>query len=334
MRQFAFGACIRISLRLLRTFALISAVVFLGAASAYTAWCWRVSWGDAPLVTPAARELAWSRALHWVRQNEAALLDDPNSALWWMLGQTAAVSSDTYLASLVKRHVDSQYPSLGDGYSPWRRMIDGVSPITSQGFPLELLGQLAPYQRDFVHAATCSPVTQPDFSVTGGFLQTSRCTPNLWHAFTQDQVCATHQLMALQVYRQNRCSGPQPEGRLQRELTRDVQSQMNWMPWFCDAYIQRTLVLVWQQGRGAVPPVWVNRVVNAQSKDGGWSGSRRLFEQSEGLFVRVLERMLPPWLFTAGRARVSDFHATAQAMLLLSLSRQDARAGVWVLNDE
>lgn len=300
---------------------------------AYLTWCWSASHGDRMAPVEARRE-AWQHALRWVSDNESRLLENPNSALWWMLHHAAEVSKDSYLRGLVDRHVSMLYGNDREVHMPWRRMIDVNAKVSINQLPMEALVGMVPYQRDFLHATLCAPVRTPDQAVSGEFLQRNLCRPNLLHVVFRDKVCATHQLMALQVHRQGHCGGAQPSAALRAELTEDVKAQLFWFPWFEDADLQRVLMVYWQQGPSGVNPAWFNRVLEAQRSDGGWSGERQIIGLPDGLQPSVIRQSLDRWRGQPVRPLASDFHASAQGVLLVALSLQHEHAGVWALGDE
>lgn len=300
---------------------------------AYLLWCWSAS-QEEQFATVDERRQAWTAAISWLQSNEEQLLEQPNTALWWMLHHAAEVSSNPYLTGLVQRHVDLLYGQGREVHLPWRRMIEPSATVSINALPIEALLYMAPYQRDFLHATVCAPVHAPDQTTSGAFLERNLCRPNILHVVLKDKVCATHQLMALQVHRQSRCPGPQPSDGLRAELSADVRSQLFWFPWFEDADLQRVLMLYWQQGAVGVRPAWFNRVIRAQRDDGGWSGDRQIVGLP-GVVQPVLFRQARQWWQGEKVTPLrSDFHASAQGVLLLALSLHADQGGVWALGDE
>lgn len=318
--------------RLIRLSSTLLALVAM-ACLAFALWCWRSN-VSVELASVSERELAWQRSIQWIRLHEEALLSDGNSALWWMLHEAAQRHPDPYLSDLVRRFLERQFPDLGDGYSPWRRLVDGRSAIGSQAVPLDVILQMLPYQRDFLHAATCRPVVTPDQRVSGEFLTRNQCERWLPALVVKDKVCSTHQLLALQVYRRSGCPDALASPALRQELTQEVMHQMQWLPLFEDAYIQRVLVLHWQQGARAVRPVWVNRVLSAQGADGGWSGKRRVLSWPIWAQPAALFNLWANWRGQEPVDLGSDFHATAQAILLIALSLEQSPQGYWALSEQ
>jgi hypothetical protein len=316
-----------------RRFLWRASFVLVSLTVAYVAWCWSASHSGS-MASVEERRHAWQHALRWVSDNESQLLENPNSALWWMLHHAAEVSNNPHLRSLVHRHIFILYGEGKDEHMPWRRMIDVDAQVSINQLPMDALLDMVPYQRDFLHATLCAPVHTPDQAVSGEFLQRNLCRPNLLHVVLRDKVCATHQLMALQVHRQSRCDGPQPSPALRAELIHDVQAQLFWFPWFEDADLQRVLMVYWQQGPSGVNPAWFNRVLKAQRTDGGWSGERQVVGAPAWLQPAAFRQGLDRLRGEPIRPLTSDFHASAQGVLLLALSLQHEHHGVWALTDE
>jgi len=223
---------------------------------------------------------------------------------------------------------------MDGGYSPWRRLVDGHSPVAAWAMPAHVVAVMVPYQRDFLHAVTCQAGSPQGVHEPGAFLVRNLCRPNFWTVLSKDKVCATHQLMAMQAYRQTRCRDAAVNAAVVEELARDVHAQLVWLPAFEDAYIQRVLVMYWQHGGQAVRPVWLNRVLSAQRADGGWSGERWVLELPEAAQPSVLRNAVLQMVGRAPRPVRSDFHATAQAMLLLALTLKSEHQGVWALGEQ
>lgn len=55
-------------------------------------------------------------------------------------------------------------------------------------------------------------------------------------------------------------------------------TQLTWDVRVVDVYLQRVLMLVDSGARSRVKPVWLSRVLKAQSKDGGWSAFQALIQ--------------------------------------------------------
>jgi hypothetical protein len=92
-----------------------------------------------------------------------------------------------------------------------------------------------------------------------------------------------------------------------------IVGQLTWDPRVVDVYVQRVLMLVESGAVERVKPVWLQRVLAAQQPDGGWAGVDPLLELGSEFSLG-----LGPRGFTLSPPR-SDFHASAQGLLLLSL---------------
>jgi hypothetical protein len=270
-----------------------------------------------PEPTVAEKQLAYERAKAWIRQNESAVLNEGNVALWWFLSATADVMDDAYLHELVKRYIDDHYAE-GSPSLVWLRMVAPQVPAWTQGYDSS---ELVPYQKFFLHAINCQPV-----SMVGGdtsiFLRQNMCSPQVSKVLLGEAACTTHHLMGIHLYKRSRCEAPVGLPELESQLFDDVQTQLTWDPRVRDAYVQRVLVLQWFGRSHQVKPVWLRRVMSAQLADGGWAWSAPMPEVpsllqgwSFGRFWRgvVLQQPLDDLY-------VSDFHPTAQGLLLMALS--------------
>lgn len=273
---------------------------------------------------PVPRELArasFKRSVAWLLSHEQQVLGDGNAALWWMVQTAAERSGDPDLHRLVKRSIELAYAGP-NATSPWRRLVEPQARIEPRD---SLIDGLEPYQRFYYYAATCRPV-EPDSQGMGSqrFLASNVCQPMWRKVLLADNVCTTHQLLGIRMARRSGCPmGPQVAA-LEAELLHDIAWQLKLDPVFRDAYIQRVLTMYWVAGPQYVKPVWLRRVLDAQRTDGGWSGDRALPELPDWLQPAMFRRWagaIWPARFGAA-APVSEFHPTAQALLLMALAMQ------------
>lgn len=98
--------------------------------------------------------------------------------------------------------------------------------------------------------------------------------------------------------------------------SKKIVNQMIGDPRVVDVYLQRSLMLAESGLFEAIKPVWLQRVLEAQMKDGGWGDfyllSPTIYGHSIGFNSHRL-RLLN------SRQIKSSFHATAQGIFLLSL---------------
>lgn len=262
---------------------------------------------DEPEPTLAEKQQSFRRAVGWMRANEAHLLQDGNSALWWMVQTAAERTGDDYLKSLVHRAMTLTYGDTASAAPPWKRIVYPQAEVALNMFSLQ---GFEPYQRFFYHAVTCHPVDLDDGGDTSEFLSPGVCHPIATQVYAKDAVCSTHQLMGVKLLQRVGCPTQVDLAKLQSELLADIEQQMRWDVLFKDAYIQRVLMLQWVGHPGQVKPIWLHRVLAAQQADGGWVGRRQVPE---------LPDWLQPWRLK-DQAAPTNFHATAQGLLIAALA--------------
>lgn len=287
----------------------------------------RAANADAEPVPPALAREAFNRSVVWLTSHEQQVLGDGNAALWWMVRTAAERTGDPALQALVKRSVALVY--TGDNTrSPWRRLVEPQASIEPRD---SLLEGLLPYQRFYYYAATCRPV-EADRSGMGSqdFLETNVCQPMWRKVLVGDNVCTTHQLLGIRMARGSGCGLAPQVANLEANLLEDIERQLQLDPVFRDAYIQRVLTMYWVAGPQHVKPIWVRRVLEAQRADGGWSGDRFLLGLPDWLQPATFRRwmsVIMPSRFTAAQPE-SEFHPTAQGMLLMALAMNPVVASV------
>lgn len=143
-------------------------------------------------------------------------------------------------------------------------MLEPAAPINAFSRAID---SLSDYQRFFHHALTCLPL---DLKVgsTEEFLQRDMCKPMLTKVGWLDPVCTTHQLIGLMLIRQTGCVGVPRLDPLQDELLDNVEIQLTWDPVVRDPHIQRLLLLSLNGRVGAIKPIWLHRILDAQEDDG------------------------------------------------------------------
>lgn len=271
---------------------------------------------DCPPIPPQTFKQRFDRSLQWLKDNESQVLADGNSALWWMIQTAAQRTRDPYLLALMDRAVASHYPAHQHG-DPWKRMVD---PKADVRLSFSHAAALEPYQRFFLHALTCFPVEIPGGDTTR-FLGQNMCFPQVAKVFLGDPVCTTHQQMGLQLFRRTACPGGTELATLEAELLDDIESQLSWDPIVRDPYYQRLLMLAWNGRADRIKPGWLQRFLDAQEADGGWLGHRRIPELPEWMQPwHWREQIAQRWpAVLKPQYKQKDFHATAQAVLLLAL---------------
>ncbi len=280
--------------------------------------------GNRPVDPPtlAQRQAHLERAITWVVNNEGVLRDDANVALWQMVDVTANLTGDPRLHAIVQRANQRLFPE-GGTHGPWMRMM---SPQAKVDPTLISPSELEGYQLDFLSALTCG-TTESVWSSSDQWRRTNQCRP-LWRNMTVgDRACSTHQLMALNILQRMACPGMVAAPGLQEELVQDIRWLLRADPLMKDVYIQRVLMLMWTRGEGALEPIWLHRVMAAQQSDGGWMWRLQIPEAPTGMDLWDLHRWLSrhwPGLFNP-HLKHTDFHASAQGLLLMALAVQAAQ---------
>jgi hypothetical protein len=108
---------------------------------------------------------------------------------------------------------------------------------------------------------------------------------------------------------------------LKKDLLADIRQQMGVDVVVKDVYLQRVMMLMWYGDPASVKPIWLRRVLMAQQADGGWIGGRQMPELPEKLQPWFIRSQLAQWWptrFTS--ASTSDFHASAQGLLITALA--------------
>ena len=297
------------------------ATALLVVSAAFIGGSWWLASRPADPVSAESIEHHRALAMQWLRRHEQDALADANVALWWMIQRAAQHSGDPYLHQLTQQaiahHFDGPFAQ-----EPWRRMLEPRAEILAFARGLE---KLVDYQRFFHHAMTCKalPLANGD---TERFLRGDMCAPMWREVFWRDPVCTTHQVFGQMLYQQTGCPPVGRQDQLQQQLLDDVELQLTWDPVMRDPHIQRVLVLVMNSRAAHVKPIWLQRILAAQEADGGWRGYRRIPELPEWMQPWVWRDQLGRWWpdrFPSDR-RDFDFHASAQAILLLTLLQPPA----------
>lgn len=250
----------------------------------------------------------FERSVSWLNSNYAAVENTDNPILWWMIKQAALTSQNKTLKSIYstykKDHLDTQpanlsTPMFDKFYRP--RIPD-----------IRAFSKLADYQTFFFYALSCDsdlgsePVIQKQLSA-------EFCTMHYLHPR-----CITHQLMGLRFMQRYQCGYDDIVNSAINELSDIVVAELSWDFRVGDAYIQRVLMLLDTGNREKIKPVWINNILNAQNEDGSWDDLDPLLYLGNGYafgYTSMLPKVTKP---------AADFHATAQAVWLLSLLLNDS----------
>lgn len=300
----------------------VSAVLFVGliAVSLAAVALWLGN-RDVPPTTEAQREQAFRRAVSWMRAHETELLRDSNMALWWFVQTAAERTNNPDLRALLLRH---RAVATQDGINrlPWWHMMDPNADTLRHIVPLDAL---EPYQRFLYHAVTCEPVALAEGD-TRAFLAPALCRPMLTQVILDDPACTTHQLAGVMLMARMACAPQHTLPPLARALLQDIEHQMQWDVVVKDAYFQRVMMLMWQGRPEQLKAVWLHRVYQAQQPDGGWAGGRQFPELPQWVQPWALRAHLAKWWPSRFHVNAgTDFHASAQGLLITALALQERR---------
>lgn len=245
---------------------------------------------------------SFAAAVDWLSVNRQQILQQNNVALWWMIQRSAEISRNPRLGSLFEEY-RARY--LERGRNIWRPMFyPGRWVVVESNDAAEF----DDYQLHFLYAINCDPelATRP--------LILAQLDPSYCDAHPFRPACASHQLMGLRFMQRARCGDPRATEDAIRQLQTRVSRQLTWDPRVVDVYLQRVLMLTESGARNALKPVWLDRVLKAQQSDGGWAGIDSMLSLMDGKLSFGFDARGITF-----RPPVSDFHATAQGLLLMSL---------------
>ena len=249
------------------------------------------------------------KAMQWHVDHREKILQSDNAILWWMVKESADLTGDPRLQSLL-----ADYKRLkidGNPNNIWQHFFDRNSTT-----PLEVysLIQILPdYNLLFVYGLTCK-AELGELNIIQSQLRQDFCAEE--HPISP--ACLTHQVMGLRFMQRRNCGEPASIQALIHTLQGKIITQLTWDPRPVDVYVQRVLMLVDSGARDQVKPAWLGKVLAAQMADGGWGdfiplvplGSHRYF----GLTAHGIGR----------RSYESNFHTTAQGLLLMALLNAEA----------
>jgi hypothetical protein len=162
------------------------------------------------------------------------------------------------------------------------------------------------YNWHFVYAITCDRelAKVPEIAVQNeaGFCD----------AHTLRPACVTHQLMGLLLLKRSECGDTEQLNATIQTLQTRIRRQLTWDPRVVDVYMQRVLMLVSSGAPEMVKPVWIKKLIDNQQADGGWSPFLPLLPLGDQRYLGIKR------LLSIGK-RESDFHMTAQGVLLFTL---------------
>jgi len=177
-----------------------------------------------------------------------------NAALMHMVADCALISGDQRLQSLA-----AAYFRVNVKPYRWGRLVDPNSPI--ERLPDDVFRSIDNYQRWFLHAVapTEYPLSAED--------RADMFSPDKYRTGR-----ATHQLLALYLYRKHNGSNPHLDWLI-RHISVRIASEASIDFRVTDLYLQRISFLLAAGQQNLVKRRWVERALDAQQPDGGWLSS-------------------------------------------------------------
>ena len=288
----------------------LSAALFLGGG-----WMALAVLSNRSEAAASSEQVVHSLALSigWLKTHESDVLSDNSVMLWRMVRDAAHIGGDPYLNALYnsayERYRDSQWSAnlWGPVLAPGTQMASDIQIGDVSGLP--------DYNKFLVYAATCDQGLASEAAVRQQ-LSPTLCSvfPTMRNLFSPS--CATHQLMGFMLRREHRCTGTVDVdlriSLLQQRIVRELNVDFR----VTDVYLQRVLMLYWTGAANLVQPVWLNKVLKQQRTDGGWSDQHTIAELWGD---QILAFGGYDSSFVTMRQAPSNFHATAQGILLLTL---------------
>ncbi|MEE9492185.1 MAG: hypothetical protein V3W04_02230 [Gammaproteobacteria bacterium] len=260
---------------------------------------------DVPIHDQQALDTSLESGIQWLLANRETILADSNRILWRMLQKAAARSGDARLDELVTTYLNRHQSALRN--SSWGYLFDDKhwAPLN-----YDQLKHLPEYNQHFIYAMSCDP------ELAKVPLIAEQNSPDFCNQHRLRPACVTHQMMGVLLLERKQCETDFDVAAVKSVLQDRIYQQLRWDPrGAVDVNIQRVLMLEESGAGERVKPIWIQRILDAQLADGGWSPNQPV--------ISVANKTLS----FGGKGLVSDpvvasFHATAQAIYLLSLRHQ------------
>lgn len=254
-------------------------------------------------VTHQDIKLHFHRSVSWLDSSYSSLENIENPILWWMIKEAASnsdnITLDRIYSTYKKDHLDNRpanlsTPMFDKFYRP--KMPD-----------ISLLKGLQDYQLFFFYALSC------DANLGSEPVIQRQMVPQFCSLHYLHPRCVTHQLMGLRFMQRYQCGYDDTVAATIAALQQIVISELTWDFRVGDAYIQRVLMLVDTGAYKETKPVWIRNILNAQNDDGSWDDLHPVLYLGNDFYLGHTS------MWPALKKQQADFHATAQAIWLLSL---------------
>lgn len=288
-------------------------VITLGCVTGHDLYCrlffWQV-WQNNRDIDPVAKEeiqLHFDRSVQWLDHNFSQLQNNQNPILWWFIKQAAQQSSDPVLGRIYHQYKAEQLDKQAANLSTplfnelYRPRIPDIS----------MLSQLDDYQVFSFYSYSCDEELEKEPLIQQQ-LEPRFCSLHYLHPR-----CITHQLMGLRFMQRYQCGHENKVSETISALQEKVISELTWDFRVTDSYIQRILMLHDTGASARIKPLWIKNILTAQNGDGSWDDLYPLITLPGGKVIALTSKAVK-----IQQPRAS-FHATAQALWLLSLLLTD-----------
>ena len=247
-------------------------------------------------------EKSLKKGIGWLDHNRTDILNEANPMLWWMVKESADLTHDLALIDLYGQY-RARYLNVNP-YNAWLHLFytDSTAPLSSGQ-----LENLPNYNLFFLYGLSCNA------DLGRSSIIQEQLRPEFCNAHLLSPACVTHQMMGFRFMQRRDCGNSEDVRKAIIVLQDKVVTQLTWDFRAVDVYLQRILMLQDSGASERIKPVWIARALSAQDSDGGWAGFQPLFPLGSELSVGFSGRGV-----SVNRKR-SDFHATAQGVLLMSL---------------
>ena len=247
---------------------------------------------------------SFNQSVVWIKQHEHQFENVHNPMLWWMLKEVADLSKNDDLETVFNRYKDRNYTRYNR--SAWSYLFFGTTPDV---FNQAGIFQLPDYNLHFIYGFSCNKELA-ELDVIKQQNETNFCRNN----YPLSPACVTHQLMAFRFMQRTGCQQVDNLTEKVEILSETIQYQSIFDFRVLDAYIQRVLMQLDSGQFDKVNKRWVQRIINAQQEDGGWTDFQPLIplgnKKAIGFSTQGLLSVMTP---------VSNFHATVQGAWVMAL---------------
>ena len=253
--------------------------------------------------TEAEIRASFEKSIVWLQTNRTQILASTNSMLWWMIKESADITQDPRLVDLYNTYKKDVLDKNPRNY--WNSLFNKNNYINID--PLSII-QYPDYNQHFLYGTTCSRDLGKE-EIIQRQLKMDFC--NEYHPISP--ACVTHQMMGMRFMQRHDCGDQAMVKEVIAALQEKIVAQLTWDPRVVDVYLQRVMMLMDSGAKERIKPIWIKSVIGEQLEDGGWSGSEALFPVGGEKYFSFTSQIM------GIRGIKSDFHASAQGVLIMSM---------------